>query len=175
MPNPVQLAQATTLLVVVLNYRTAILTIDCLQSLSEEISAIPGSHVVVTDNASGDDSVAKIASAIKSNRWEGWVTLMPLDRNGGFAFGNNAAIRPLLEPTGTCPYVLLLNPDTVIRPGAVKALLAFMDDRPEVGIVGSRLEDLDTTAQQSAFRFPNVLGELDFGLRLGIMSKLLAR
>ena len=175
MSHTVQLDQATTLLVVVLNYRTAALTIDCLQSLSEEISAIPGSYVVVTDNASGDDSVEKIASAIKANKWQAWVTLMPLDRNGGFAFGNNAAIRPVLEPTAACPYVLLLNPDTVIRPGAVKALLAFMNDRSDVGIAGSRLEDLDTTAQQSAFRFPNVLGELDFGLRLSIMSKLLER
>ena len=65
MSNTVQLDRATTLLVVVLNYRTAALTIDCLRSLSEEIRAIPGSHVAVTDNASGDDSVEKIASAIR--------------------------------------------------------------------------------------------------------------
>jgi N-acetylglucosaminyl-diphospho-decaprenol L-rhamnosyltransferase len=175
MSNTVPLDQATALLVVVLNYRTAALTIDCLHSLSEEIRAIPGSHVAVTDNASGDDSVEKIADAISANRWHDWVTLIPLERNGGFAFGNNAAIRPVLASTASCPYVLLLNPDTVIRPGAIKSLLDFMDDRPDVGIAGSRLEDLDTTAQQSAFRFPNVLGELEFGLRLGLMSKLLSR
>ena len=175
MSNTVQLDQATTLLVVVLNYKTAALTIDCLHSLCEEIRAIPGSHVAVTDNASGDDSAEKIAFAISTNRWHDWVTLMPLERNGGFAFGNNAAIRPVLASNTSCPYVLLLNPDTVIRPGAIKSLLAFMNDRPDVGIAGSRLEDLDTTAQQSAFRFPNVLGELEFGLRLGLMSKLLER
>ncbi|MBW4473744.1 MAG: glycosyltransferase family 2 protein [Stenomitos rutilans HA7619-LM2] len=175
MSNTVKLDQATTLLVVVLNYKTADLTIDCLNSLSDEIKTIPGSYVVVTDNASGDGSVEKIASAIDKNRWHHWVELMPLDRNGGFAFGNNAAIRPVLAATHPCPYVLLLNPDTIIRPGAIKTLLAFMDKQPEVGIAGSRLEDLDQTAQQSAFRFPNVVGELDFGLRLGIASKLLSR
>lgn len=175
MSNTVKLDQATTLLVVILNYRTAALTIDCLGSLVDEIKAIPGSYVVVTDNASGDGSVEKIASAIDINQWHGWVELMPLERNGGFAFGNNAAVRPLLESTHSCPYVLLLNPDTVIRPGAIKALLAFMEERPDVGIAGSRLEDLDETPQQSAFRFPNVVGELDFGLRLGIASKLLSR
>ncbi|PSB32638.1 glycosyltransferase family 2 protein [Stenomitos frigidus] len=175
MSNTVQLDQTTTLLVVVLNYKTPALTIDCLHSLSEEIRAIPGSHVVVTDNASGDGSVEKIASAMSTNQWHDWATLMPLDRNGGFAFGNNAAIRPVLAPTASCPYVLLLNPDTVIRPGAIKALLEFMENRPDVGIAGSRLEDLDTTSQQSAFRFPNILGELEFGLRLGVMSKLLSQ
>jgi GT2 family glycosyltransferase len=170
-----QLQQATTLLVVILNYRTADLTIDCLDSLADEIRAIPGSYVVVTDNASNDGSVEKIASAIDTNQWHAWVKLMPLEHNGGFAFGNNAAIRPALESTVLCPYVLLLNPDTVILPGAVKTLLAFMNDRPDVGIAGSRLEDLDKTSQQSAFRFPNVMGELDFGLRLGVASKLLSR
>lgn len=175
MSNMVKLDQANTLLVVVLNYRTADLTIDCLHSLSDEIKAIPGSYVVVTDNASGDGSVEKIASAIDKNQWRQWVELMPLERNGGFAFGNNAAIRLVLESTSSCPYVLLLNPDTVIRPGAIKSLLAFMEKQPGVGIAGSRLEDLDETAQQSAFRFPNVVGELDFGLRLGLASKLLSR
>lgn len=49
-----------------------------------------------------------------------------------------------------------------------------MDRHPEAGIAGSRLEELDGTPQRSAFRFPTVLSELDDGLRLGIVSKLLA-
>lgn len=174
MLSTVQSNQAISLLVVVLNYRTAALTIDCLRSLVDEIGAIPGSRVVVTDNASGDGSVEKIASAISTNHWHEWVEVMPLERNGGFAFGNNAAIRPVLA-SAACPYVLLLNPDTVVRSGALQALLTFMHDHPDVGIAGSRLEDLDGTPQHSAFRFPNVISELDFGLRLGLVSKLLSR
>jgi GT2 family glycosyltransferase len=50
-----------------------------------------------------------------------------------------------------------------------------MKAHPEVGIAGSRLEDLDGTPQHSAFRFPSVLSELDGGLRLGVVSKLLSK
>lgn len=174
MINSMSLDQSITLLVVVLNYKTAALTIDCLHSLVDEIKALPGSRVIVTDNASGDGSVEQIAAAISTNRWQEWVELMPLAHNGGFAFGNNAAIRPVLESSVSCPYVLLLNPDTVVRSGAVQALLEFMQKHPDVGIAGSRLEDLDGSPQQSAFRFPNVASELDFGLRLGVISKLLS-
>ena len=89
--------------------------------------------------------------------------IQPLERNGGFASGNNAAIRPALEGADPPRYVLLLNPDTIVRPGALKALVEFMEGRPDVGIAGSRLEDPDGTPQRSAFRFPSVLGELEGG------------
>jgi GT2 family glycosyltransferase len=54
-------------------------------------------------------------------------------------------------------------------------LVAFLNDRPDVGVVGSRLEDPDGTPQRSAFRFPSVLGELESGLRLGLATRLLSR
>lgn len=163
------------LLVVILNYRTAKLTIDCLRSLESEIPTVPGTQVVVTDNDSGDDSVAQIRTAIETGGWADWASVMPLERNGGFAYGNNAAIRPVLEAKTPLPYVLLLNPDTVVRPGALKALVDFMAANPQVGLAGSRLEDPDGTPQISAFRFPNILGELESSLRLGLVSKLLSR
>jgi N-acetylglucosaminyl-diphospho-decaprenol L-rhamnosyltransferase len=98
---------------------------------------------------------------------------MPLDCNGGYAFGNNAPIRAALESLAAPSYFLLLNPDTIVRPGALQALVDFMNSHPDVGIAGSRLEDPDGTPQRSAFRFHTVLSELDDGLRLGIVSKLL--
>ncbi len=97
--------------------------------------------------------------------------LCPLEHNGGFAYGNNAAIRPALNSNNPPPYILLLNPDTVVRPGALKALVDFMDQHPQVGIAGSRLEDPDGTPQVSAFRFHSILSELDNGLRLRIGRK----
>ncbi|PSB17471.1 glycosyl transferase family 2 [filamentous cyanobacterium CCP2] len=161
--------------VIVLNYRTPDLTIDCLHSLVSEVPSVPGTQVVVVDNASNDGSVERIQGAIHRENWGDWVTFMPLDRNGGYAAGNNAGIRPALEAEHPPEYILLLNPDTVVRPNALKALVNFMDAHPEVGIAGSRLEDPDGTPQQSAFRFPNVWAELDGGLRLGVVSKLLSR
>jgi N-acetylglucosaminyl-diphospho-decaprenol L-rhamnosyltransferase len=159
--------------IVVLNYRTPELTVECLQSLVGEVARLPNTQVTVVDNASGDQSVEKIGTAIAQQGWESWITFLPLEQNGGYAFGNNAAIRPVLA-SNPPPYILLLNPDTIVRPGAIQALIDFMDSHPKVGIAGSRLEDPDGTPQQSAFRFPSILSELDGGLRLGIVSKLLA-
>ena len=164
------------LLIVIVNYRTAGLTIDCLRSLAPEIPSLPpGTRVVVTDNASGDDSVERLTAAVGEGGWGGWVQVMPLPRNGGFAYGNNEAIRPALESQDSPDYVLLLNPDTLVRPGAVRALLDFMDVNPKVGIAGSRLEHPHGKPQRSAFRFPGVLSELDEGLRVSVVSKLLKR
>lgn len=162
------------LLVVILNYRTPDLTIDCLRSLVDEVADLPDLQVVVTDNNSGDGSVEKIQHAIENENWGHWASLMPLPANGGFASGNNAAIRPYYSNNTLPPYVLLLNPDTVIRPNAIKALLEFMDNHPDVGIAGSRLEDPDETPQRSAFRFHSLLSELEGGIRIGFISKLLA-
>ncbi|MBF2049605.1 MAG: glycosyltransferase family 2 protein [Elainella sp. C42_A2020_010] len=174
MSDSSQLETLHRLHLVVLNYRTPDLTVDCLHSLVDEVKALPGTHVTVVDNASGDSSVEKISSATAQSGWGDWVTFMPLEKNGGYAFGNNAAIRAALDTPHPPEYILLLNPDTVVRPGALKALVDFMDTHPDVGIAGSRLEDLDGTPQRSAFRFPSIFSELDGGLRLGIVSQLLA-
>lgn len=166
--------KAGRLLVVVVNFRTAGLTIDCLHSLSTEVAGTDGVRVVVVDNASGDQSVARLRDTVESQGWGHWVQLQALEENGGFAAGNNAAIRAARGAGMLPPYVLLLNPDTIVRPGALAGLLAFMDAHPHVGIAGSRLEQPDGTPHYSAFRFPTVLGELEGGLRLRLATRLLA-
>lgn len=162
------------ILVVIVNYRTARLTIDCLRSLAPQVDPAE-MRVVVTDCASGDDSPGVISDAIAANGWSAWTTLMPLERNGGFAYGNNAAIVPAMQSASRPEYVLLLNPDTIARPGAIQALVDFLDAHPQAGIVGSRLEDPDGTPQQSAFRFPSIQSEFEGGIRLGVVSRLLRR
>src|SRR6202035_1317311 len=99
--------------------------------------------------------------------------LLLSDRNMGFAGGNNAAIRPSLAAPRPPDYVLLLNSDTVVRPGALGALVDFMERHPGVGIAGSRLEDPDGTPQRSAFRFPTALSELEEGFRIDRISRWL--
>jgi GT2 family glycosyltransferase len=159
--------------VVIVNFQTPALAIHCLRSLVPEVRAT-GSRISVVDNASVDDSVAAISRVIRSEGWD-WVELLPLNRNVGFAGGNNAALRSLLASSMPPDYVWLLNPDTIVRPGALSALLDFMEEHPEAGAAGSRLEDPDGTPQCSAFRFPSVLGEFENGIRLGLVSRLLAR
>ncbi len=163
------------LLIVIVNYRTADLTIDCLRSLVDEVKSVPGTRVVVTDNLSCDDSLPRLRGALDANGWNAWASLMPLPRNGGFAYGNNEGIRPFLRSDDAPEYVLLLNPDTVVRPGALASLVQFMDQHANVGIAGSRLEHPDGTPQRSAFRFHSIAGELESGLRLGIVSRVLSR
>ena len=103
------------LLVVVVNFRTAELTIDCLRSLEEEVRGLGDVHVVVTDNGSNDGSAERIADAIDREHWSDWAELLPLEHNRGYAAGNNAAIRPALERNPP-DYVLLLNSDTLCIP-----------------------------------------------------------
>ncbi len=160
------------LLVVIVNFRAAELTLDCLRALAGEVAALPGLRAVVVDNASGDGSADRLAAAVQEYPW---ATVRPLAENRGFSAGNNAAIRPALAAADPPDYVLLLNPDTVVRSGAITELLRFMESHPEVGLAGARLEEPDGTPQTSAFRFPTVLGELENGTRLGVLTRLLSR
>jgi N-acetylglucosaminyl-diphospho-decaprenol L-rhamnosyltransferase len=160
--------------IIIVNYRTPALVVDCLHSLHADVRAELDCRVLIVDNASGDGSVEHIRTAIKAADWR-WADVLPLPRNDGFASGNNAAIRASLQ-TGCSPtYFHLLNPDTYIRPGAVSRLLDFMESHPRVGIAGSRLENADGSPQCAAFHFHGVLSELERGLRFGLISKLLER
>lgn len=164
-----------SVLIAIINYRTGPLTVDCLRSLVPELDALPGSRVIVADNASGDGSADQIQRAVADNGWGERMSVLRLERNGGFAYGNNACIRVAQQTTPPYRYVHLLNPDTIVRPGGITELIKFMDARPDVGIAGSRLEDPDGTPQRSAFRFPSVLSEFADGVRIGAVSKLLGR
>jgi len=76
--------------IIIVNHRTAEVTIDSLRSLSTQVADLGGGRVVVADNDSGDCSAEKLNAAIKREDWSSWADVMPLDRNGGFAYGNNA-------------------------------------------------------------------------------------
>ena len=162
------------LCIVIVNYRTAELAVDCLRSLSPQ-TGDRRTRVIVADNASGDGSLERLATAIAGNGWSGWVELLALPRNGGFAYGNNAGIAAALGPACPPDYVLLLNPDTLVRPGALSALVDFMDAHPRAGIGGSLLENAAGGVDCSAHRTPSPLGELDGAARLGPLSRLLRR
>ena len=157
------------MLVVIVNYRCAELTIDCLRSLQSERRAIANLQVTVVENASHDGSAAAIADAIAANGWGKWVSLLTLPENRGFAAGNNAAIASALADSHRPDYFLLLNPDTLVHDGAIPALIDFLESHREIGIAGSRLEHANGKPQRSAFRFPGMLSELENGIRLGIV------
>jgi GT2 family glycosyltransferase len=158
--------------VIIVNYRTPALTVDCLRSLEAEVRTIGACRVVVVDNASPDDSAAVIAQAIADNNWGGWAEFRPLEKNLGFAAGNNAVLQRELD-SNPPDFFWLLNPDTVVRPGSLRPLLDYLQSHPHVGIVGSRLEDPDGTPQRSAFRFLTPASEFEQSTRFGITTWLL--
>lgn len=162
---------APTVIAIIVNYCTAKLTVDCLRSLEPLVAERDGTRVVVADNASPDGSGKAIAEAIETNGWREWAKLMPLEKNGGFAFGNNAVIRASAnEPPA---YYWLVNSDTIVRPGALQHLVDFAESHPRVGIVGSCLEHLDGTQQVSTFRFPTILGEIEANAPVGQLGRRL--
>lgn len=138
------------LLVVIVNYRTPDLTIDCLRSLVPQVRDVPGTRVIVTDNASGDDSVAKIQGAIDTFGWGDWCTLVPLPKNGGFSYGNNRGI----EAGPRAKYTLLLNSDTIVHEACFRKCLATMDAMPDVGLLGCKLLNADGSIQNGCRKFP---------------------
>ncbi len=157
--------------VVIVNFRTGPLVVDCLASIEACSTGVPPRTIVV-DNDSPDDSAGLIESAISERGWGSWAALVPSGHNGGFAAGNNIGIRAAIAGDNTLEHILLLNPDTIIRPGAIEALDGFMATHPRVGIAGSRLEDPDTTPQRSAFRFPTIAGEFESAARLSPVTRL---
>lgn len=163
-----------TTLVVMVNYRSGPLAINCLSSLHAEVQANSGTTVVVVDNASGDGSADLIAEHIQTAGWGGWAQLVRSELNGGFSYGNNVAIRPSLAAEHPADFYWLVNPDTLVRPGALAALTDFMTQHPQAGIVGSSLEDAEGALWPWAFRFPTLLSEFDSALRLGVVSQLLS-
>jgi GT2 family glycosyltransferase len=163
------------LLIVILNYRVTDLTLDCLRSLAPEVARLPGTKVAVCENGTGGDAERRLREAITANGWQSWVELEAVFPNRGFTGGNNVIIRQWLGRQDRPDYFLLLNADTLVKPDALGALTRFMDANPAVGIAGSRLDFPDGSPNGSPFRFPGIASELDRGLRLGCVSRLLSR
>src|SRR6266851_1900512 len=113
--------------IVVLNYNTCEHLRRCLTALVEEGSKLE-TETFVVDNASSDGSADMIAAEFPS------VHLIRAPRNGGFAYGNNLALRRARGDT-----VLILNPDTLVPRGGLGELLRLLEVHPEAGIIGPQL------------------------------------
>jgi len=149
------------LAIVVVNYNTRNLLSTCLDSVRADLKRSDlAARIWVVDNGSSDGSAAMVRERFPE------VQLLALTRNLGFAGASNAALREISDDTGPCTaragpspiaqYALLLNPDTTVQPGALKALAEFMDGDPAAGMAGPELRYPDGSFQHSAFRFPTL-------------------
>lgn len=159
--------------VVIVNYRTPQMVLSCLEALGKERARLPSLEAVVVDNASGDDSVSILSTRIAQAPFAEWVGFQSLPLNGGFGWGNNEAILSLLARTTPPDAIMLLNPDTVVEPGAVVALVEELKRRPDGGAIGSQLVNPDGSLAGSSFRFPTIGREFIRGLGIGGVGRLL--
>lgn len=156
------------LAIIILNYGTPALTEACLASLEPESRRLPGLRAIVVDNASPDDSAQQLAAIIDERGWSRWARLVRAEANRGFAAGNNIGITAI-----DAPAYVLLNSDTIVRPGAMSALLDAARAHPSAGILGPRLEDPDGTPQPSAFRLRTPLTEFLAAAATGPLTRAL--
>lgn len=160
-------ARPVRLAVVILNYRTPQLVLDCLETLDGQVEPVRD-EVVVVDNASEDGSDEAIQAVITARGWGSWARVVAADRNGGFSAGNNAGIR-----ASDAEFYLLLNSDTLVRSGAIAELLRAAEELPGAGLIGPRLEEQDGTGQNSAFRTITPLGQLNSAAKTGLITRLM--
>jgi len=130
--------------IVIVNWNTRELLRACLRSLE---TALAGdgleTETIVVDNASADGSAAMVASDFP------WARLIANAENRNYAAGNNQGLA-----LAAGEFVLLLNPDTEVPPGALQALIAFLRENPRAGAVSPALVHPDGRLQPSVRGFP---------------------
>lgn len=132
--------------IVIVNYQTFELTKNTINSIFEY--EYPFSYeIFVVDNASSDDSLAKLQDYFRDR-----VKFIASAENNGFAAGNNQALR-----VATGKYVLLLNSDTIVWQNTLEDIYDYMESHSDVGACGCRVilenGELDKACKRS---FPNV-------------------
>lgn len=138
--------------IVIVSWNTRDLLRRCLESLKEELASgglETDSEVFLVDNNSADGSAAMVETE------HPWVKLTKNAENRGFAAANNQAFA-----VAQGRFVLLLNPDTEVKPGCLKTLIDFMYKHPAAGIVAPQLLNSDGSIQRSCREFPTFAGML---------------
>lgn len=153
--------------VVLLNWRGACDTIECVKSLID--SGIEIKDIIVIDNDSQDDSVDKIRRCINN------IEVVESGRNGGFSYGCNVGIRIALERD--YEYIWLLNNDTLINIQTLPQMLSIFSKEcgREVGIVGSLIRYLEFPYEIQAIGGGSInylTGQTKNILELGNLDKL---
>ncbi len=132
--------------VVIVNYQTFELTKNTINSILDYDYSF-NLEIFVVDNASGDDSLARLQDYFKDK-----VKFIPSKENNGFAAGNNQALR-----SADGKYQLLLNSDTVVWENTLENIYTYMENHSNVGACGCQVllenGELDKACKRS---FPNV-------------------
>ena len=158
-----------TVLTVILNYKTAAMT---LQSVNAALAAMEGikGEVLVVDNDSQDGSFETLTAQVPPG-----VRVIQSGHNGGFGAGNNVGIRAGLSDGARPDYIYVLNSDAFPDVNAIRHLVDTLDKTPTAGFAGSYIHGDDGTPHLTTFRFPSIASEFEGAVRFGPVSRLLAR
>lgn len=137
-----------TMSIIIVNWNTRAILLDCLDSIAAHPPSRPY-DVWVVDNASSDGSVAAVRERYP------YVQVIENAENRGFAAANNQAIE-----ASRGDYVLLLNSDTIVHAQALERMTRFLEAHPRVGVAGACLLNADGTLQPSWAAFPSFWSEL---------------
>jgi len=130
--------------IVIVNWNTKSLLLDCLASVYETLKNI-STEIWVVDNASSDGSIEAVKHFYPD------VNIIQNNKNLGFAAANNLAFKRIQGR-----YALLLNTDTVLTKGAVKDIYEFMENNPDAGMACGQLLNRDGSKQNSIANFPSL-------------------
>ncbi len=162
--------ERVTLLAVILNYRTAELTLEAAEAALMALEGL-SAELVIVDNDSGDGSFEHMRDVVSERFWP--VRVLQSGHNGGFGAGNNFGMRAGLADGSTPDFYYILNSDAFPAKDSIRSLLNFMLAHPNFGIAGSYIHGRDGVAHETAFRFPSALGELEGAMRFGPVSRAL--
>ena len=165
-----------TVLTIILNWRSAGMTLRSAETALVAMRGIPGA-ITIVDNDSGDGSFETMQAAVTARGWdkgETPVRVLQSGQNGGFGAGNNFGIRAGLPGNlgATRPdYVYILNSDAFPAPDAIHLLREHLERHPQTGFAGSYIHGEDGTPHHTAFRYPTALNDFERHIRLGLVSR----
>ena len=157
------------IVVSIINFRTGDLTRACVQSVLDDLGGIDG-EVVVVDNASGDGSAEMLRDWIDSLPDGTPVKLVQSETNSGFSGGHNQGIA-----AAQAAYYLVLNSDSVLRPGFLAQMIAAAEAAPKAGLISPSILGEDQQPTVGAFRFHSPASELMRAAKTGPLDALLKR
>lgn len=157
--------------VVVVNYGTADLAAQAVESVRAHDAGGRRVTVHLVDNASPGDDAGRLAQWHAERGWGADVVLHSEAENHGFGRGNNLVLSTLArqEPPR---YVMLLNPDARLENDAIGLMADFLDTRPEAAMAGAGIAKPDGSPVTAAFRFPNPVAEFVQALNFGPAARL---
>jgi GT2 family glycosyltransferase len=152
--------------IVIVTWNARDVLLDALESIDREIRSRTDAgrietETLVVDNGSVDGSVEAVREQFP------WADVIALPENIGFAAGNNVGLR---RAKGR--HAVLLNSDTVVLPDALERCVRYLDDHPEVGVVGPQLLNPDRSKQNCVHNYPSLVTEI---VPKGLLEKLLPR